>query len=227
MPRPAANIWGNSEEARSSSLKQSRSLPKVQSGSFESPFPRPLIDHQSSPVISHAKQIRSSFIATVTVNNNPQLTMICSSCRRIFQSRIGTLRNPISASASASTSITSPSIRRHYASTAPATPNAAPSEPSPSIIRAAAEAASGTQPPSDAQTPSSTAVPTTPVEVRKPRKLKSSVTAGQELKGLGYTKAKPVIKALEDHEYPDWLWTLLDESAKSGDAAVDLSGKFW
>lgn len=152
--------------------------------------------------------------------------MICSSCRRIFQSRIGTLRNPISASASASTSIISPSIRRHYASTAPATPNAAPSEPSPSITGAtAADVASGTQPSSDAQKTSSTPVPTTGEVARKPRKLKGSVPAGQELKGLGYTKAKPFIKAMEDHEYPDWLWTLLDESAKPGEVAVDLAGK--
>jgi len=32
------------------------------------------------------------------------------------------------------------------------------------------------------------------------------------LKGLGYTKAKPHVLAMEDDEYPEWLWTLLDSN---------------
>lgn len=137
--------------------------------------------------------------------------MICSGCRQIFRSRIGTLRNQIPAS------ISSSSVR-YYASTVPATPNAASQQPSPSI------GAPGTQPnPTDSQKPSTaSAKPDLP----KPRKLKSSVTAGQELKGLGYTKANPVIKAMEDHEYPDWLWTLLDDSNKPGEVKVDLACKW-
>ena len=41
-------------------------------------------------------------------------------------------------------------------------------------------------------------------------------------------KGKPDIVALEDHEYPDWLWTLLDDSAKkSSDAGgVDVACTF-
>lgn len=148
--------------------------------------------------------------------------MICSSCRRIFLSRIGTLRNQIP------TSISSSSIR-YYASTVPATPNAASQQPPPSIgVPGTQPNPSQTQPLSDSHPPS-TASPKPDLpssEIRKPRKLKSSVAAGQELKGLGYTKAKPVIKAMEDHEYPDWLWTLLDESSKPGEASVDLAGKW-
>jgi large subunit ribosomal protein L54 len=149
--------------------------------------------------------------------------MICSSCRQIFLSRIGTLRNQIPAS------ISSSSIR-YYASTVPVTPNAAPQQPSPSIgVSGTKPNPTQTQPLSDSHNlKPSTASPKpdlpTP-EIRKPKKLKSSVAAGQELKGLGYTKAKPVIKAMEDHEYPDWLWTLLDESSKTGEASVDLAGK--
>ncbi|KAK5058880.1 hypothetical protein LTR84_011144 [Exophiala bonariae] len=145
--------------------------------------------------------------------------MICSSCRRIFHSQIGTLRNQIPKPTSSS--ISSPSIRRRYASTVPATSNAAPTEPSPSTIGAASSNTVKSQPLSTPGTPSKT-LPTA-AEARKPRKLKSSVVAGQELKGLGYTKAQPVIKAMEDHEYPDWLWTLLDDTAKAGEAAVDLN----
>lgn len=148
--------------------------------------------------------------------------MICSSCRRVFHSRIGTLRNQIPSPACNSISL--PSIRRHYASTVPATPNAAPTEPAPATTGAASSKAAKSQPLSTPGTTSKT-LPTA-AEARKPRKLKSSVVAGQELKGLGYTKAVPVIKAMEDHEYPDWLWTLLDDNAKAGEAAVDLSGEF-
>jgi hypothetical protein len=55
--------------------------------------------------------------------------------------------------------------------------------------------------------------------------LKSVAPAGLELRGLGYTRAQPSIKAKEDDAYPDWLWTLLDE-AKTGDGTpkVDVSG---
>ena len=59
-------------------------------------------------------------------------------------------------------------------------------------------------------------------------KLKSSIAGGQELKGLGYTKAKPVILAKEDDEYPDWLWTLLDQdpaSAGGDTASIDVACK--
>jgi len=38
------------------------------------------------------------------------------------------------------------------------------------------------------------------------------------LKGLGYFKGKDPPVALEDHEYPDWLWGLLD---KKGGAKKD------
>jgi len=57
--------------------------------------------------------------------------------------------------------------------------------------------------------------------------LKSSVAGGAELRGLGFTKAKPVIKAMDDHEYPDWLWTLLDGNGKPGEPAVDVSGELF
>lgn len=43
---------------------------------------------------------------------------------------------------------------------------------------------------------------------------KSSVCAGQHLKGLGYLKGQELLLAWEDHEYPDWLWGLLEERPK-------------
>ena len=50
-------------------------------------------------------------------------------------------------------------------------------------------------------------------------RVKSSVPAGTPLKGLGFTKGKDPPVALEDHEYPDWLWGLLDDGQK-----VDAKG---
>jgi large subunit ribosomal protein L54 len=40
----------------------------------------------------------------------------------------------------------------------------------------------------------------------------SSCVAGTKLNGLNYMKNKPGVFALEDSEYPDWLWGLLDSS---------------
>lgn len=56
----------------------------------------------------------------------------------------------------------------------------------------------------------------------------SSLLAGTVMKGLNYMKNKPEIVALEDHEYPDWLWTLLDDKAKksSESGGVDVSCMF-
>jgi large subunit ribosomal protein L54 len=43
--------------------------------------------------------------------------------------------------------------------------------------------------------------------------------------GLNYIKNKPDIVALEDHEYPEWLWKLLDDKSKNKkkDGGVDVS----
>lgn len=43
--------------------------------------------------------------------------------------------------------------------------------------------------------------------------VKSSVAAGTPLKGLNFIKGKQDPVALEDNEYPAWLWTVLEKSA--------------
>ena len=48
-----------------------------------------------------------------------------------------------------------------------------------------------------------------------PSQSRSSVAAGTVLKGLNYFKNKQDPVALEDHEYPAWLWHVLDEKPKS------------
>ena len=47
------------------------------------------------------------------------------------------------------------------------------------------------------------------------------------LRGLGYIKGKDAPIAKEDHEYPDWLWGLLDgrkDAGKEGKEEGDLFG---
>lgn len=145
--------------------------------------------------------------------------MICSCCRLTLLTRLRFLQ---------SSSVSS----LRYASTVPATPNAAPIQAPASIAVEGANpvhlsrTAGVSQPLSEPHTPSTlTAKTGASKESKKPARVKSSVPAGQILRGLGYTKAQPQILAKEDHEYPEWLWTLLDDGKMAtGDTKVDLSG---
>lgn len=53
------------------------------------------------------------------------------------------------------------------------------------------------------------------------------------MKGLGYLKNRSQVMAMEDDEYPDWLWTLLEEKDAGsnvdeyGMEKVDLNGEFY
>ncbi|KAL4765594.1 mitochondrial 54S ribosomal protein mL54 [Aspergillus foveolatus] len=54
-----------------------------------------------------------------------------------------------------------------------------------------------------------------PTKATKPvERPPSSCPAGTPLAGLNYFKNKPEVVALEDSEYPDWLWSLLDSTNK-------------
>lgn len=57
----------------------------------------------------------------------------------------------------------------------------------------------------------------------------SGTPAGTKLKGLNYIKNKSEVFAMEDHEYPDWLWGLLDEvnSKSKADGGLDVTSKFY
>lgn len=56
----------------------------------------------------------------------------------------------------------------------------------------------------------------------------SSVPAGTPLKGLNFMKSGSDPVALEDHEYPSWLWDILKKEEKKADEGLegDLFGKF-
>lgn len=49
--------------------------------------------------------------------------------------------------------------------------------------------------------------------------VKSSIPAGQPLKGLNFLKNAQDPIAMSDDEYPAWLWTILDRQEKKADGA--------
>ena len=154
--------------------------------------------------------------------------MICSSCRRTLLSRLQ------SATLNTNTSISSASLR--YASTVPATPNAAPA-PAPTSTISIGQAnptqssnTSGTsqflsEPDTLFTSSAKTHGPTSTKDGKHAAKPLSSIPGGKELRGLGYTKSKPKVLAMEDDEYPAWLWTLLDDTRPGATGEkVDLAG---
>lgn len=83
----------------------------------------------------------------------------------------------------------------------------------------AATSTSAAQPFSAGLTPAPKPASASPVAVR------SSCAAGTVLKGLNYTKGKQDPVALEDAEYPSWLWGILGEGeAKAGAGASAAEG---
>ena len=57
--------------------------------------------------------------------------------------------------------------------------------------------------------------------------ITSSVPAGTPLRGLGYFKGKDPPIAKEDHEYPPWLWRLLDEKNQSASEEAKGAGDLY
>ena len=67
-----------------------------------------------------------------------------------------------------------------------------------------------------------------PIETKQSKqavKIVSSVAAGTVLKGLNFMKNKQDPVALDDHEYPAWLWTALHNKGDTpGGQAQDSEG---
>ncbi|KAK5070762.1 hypothetical protein LTR64_007460 [Lithohypha guttulata] len=150
--------------------------------------------------------------------------MICSSCRRTLLARISNLPT------SSSSTLRHTSIRT--ISTHPANRAAAPGTPTSSTPSVAAE----TQPFSETFFPSTSSAQTPPLSssttkpnAANPIHLTSSIAGGTPLTTLSYVKqpTKPLV-ALEDHEYPPWLWTLIPNpnapsTGNSIDGGIDVS----
>ncbi|KAK5174116.1 uncharacterized protein LTR77_001196 [Saxophila tyrrhenica] len=90
----------------------------------------------------------------------------------------------------------------------------------------AATSTSAAQPFSTPETPATDRhvnLPIEPNQSKQPAAVQSSVPAGTVLKGLNFMKNKQDPIAMEDHEYPAWLWGALAES-KEKSAKDDLEG---
>ncbi|QSS52804.1 ribosomal L37 superfamily domain-containing protein [Histoplasma capsulatum var. duboisii H88] len=139
--------------------------------------------------------------------------MLCQRCRTSLLCRLP-FRQQGSTSLQASRCSTLVPYRqslRHYSAPASDNPSSPQSSSTPSIAL-----------PSVA--PPSLSAPVTLTRNEPPRVM-SGTPAGTKLKGINYMKNKPEVFALEDHEYPDWLWGLLDEAKErsKADGSAHLS----
>ncbi|QIW98029.1 hypothetical protein AMS68_003547 [Peltaster fructicola] len=137
--------------------------------------------------------------------------MICNNClMRMAQPNALSAANKVIRRAFTSSSITRAAAVS--AQTATATNPRPNDKPAATSTSAAQPFTAGTTPKNAA--PTSTASP-------KPRQP-SSALAGLPLRGINYMKNQQDPIALEDHEYPDWLWEVLDKKESKKD---DLDGE--
>lgn len=160
------------------------------------------------------------------ITNNPHRLTGIMICNRCVRAALRYSREP-----SAIVSHVSQLSRRNLSFTARTaasiSPNdatqAAPRQGSPSSSHnpPAATSTSAAQPFSAPLSPSpkNQDLPTPPGKPSQPPILvKSSCPAGTVLKGLNFTKGKQDPVALEDSEYPAWLWSVLGEAEAKGAA---------
>lgn len=134
--------------------------------------------------------------------------MICNRCLRTAVQR------PIALPFRRAITTTSP--LRAAAQAAPRQGNTNSSSHTPS----AATSTGAAQPFSTPLTPSPSAAELQAPSAQKAAPtVKSSVSAGTPLKGLNFIKGKNDPVALEDSEYPTWLWGILKK--KGGESAAD------
>ncbi|KAK8181920.1 mitochondrial ribosomal protein L37-domain-containing protein [Phyllosticta capitalensis] len=147
--------------------------------------------------------------------------MICSRC--LFRTANTSLRaQRLSAAASTATTTSTASTRAAAFSTTSylhdAAAAAAASAPRQGAPGSAQNSPSATS--TSAAQPFSTPATPSPPETVKPKKspdvvtVQSSVAAGTTLKGLNFLKNKQDPVAMEDSEYPPWLWRILKPEGK-------------
>ena len=149
-------------------------------------------------------------------------SMICVRCLRRATSQSFGKSNGLSKTSGQSLQYFSSSIR--LSKQKPISPNAA-AQSTPQCETPAATSTAAAQPFSskDTLSPEVAGTPTAPASEQQLPPVKSSVPGGTPLHGLNYFKNKEDPLAMEDHEYPDWLWGLLSEkkSTEAGEEAKD------
>lgn len=147
-----------------------------------------------------------------TAHSTNTNTMICRRCHQLLLAH----RQAARGIRTCSRQISQKAASRAQAVTAQTTqaPNPRPRDKPAATSTAAAQPFS--TPPTPAQGGSDL-----PESGKQPAKVQSSVPAGTVLKGLNFLKNKQDPVALGDHEYPPWLWTVLNQR---GDAAMSNAG---
>ncbi|GAD97221.1 conserved hypothetical protein [Paecilomyces variotii No. 5] len=149
--------------------------------------------------------------------------MICRQCRTSLLSRL-VIQSPTASTCSR------PIQRGQLRNYSLPGPPPAPRQPGPSekpitVPSAISSASPGISQP--LSTPEGVHVDVNPEKPKKPatQREPSSCPPGTKLQGLNYFKNKPDLFALDDSEYPDWLWGLLDEKkqSKTEMGGVDVS----
>lgn len=163
-------------------------------------------------------------LAYNTTHTHPlQQTMICQRCllraarrnisiRTTSNTRNLTQSSPFRAEAVTSETTTTTNPRPNDLPAATSTPSAAqpfstPLSPAPRDHE------------DDPDSPSRAAA-----EVKKRQRTPSSVPAGTVLKGLNFMKNRQDPVALEDGEYPDWLWEVLRGQQEGAGAGAEGEG---
>jgi large subunit ribosomal protein L54 len=162
--------------------------------------------------------------------------MICQRCRTTLLSRLHFQQYAIRSPSSACL-LTGQQNTRLYSSDTPNVP-AMPPPPAPrqrgsssvSVPSAISSATPGVSQPLSTPTQAVHVASSDALKSAKPavEREPSSCVAGTKLNGLNFMKNKPGVFALEDSEYPDWLWGLLDSSKKQTKTelgGVDPSGQ--
>ncbi|KAE8144474.1 mitochondrial ribosomal protein L37-domain-containing protein [Aspergillus avenaceus] len=157
--------------------------------------------------------------------------MICKSCRTSLLSRLQPQHTvALSASSCARQFPIHRSQFRNYSDGKP-TVSATPPPPTPrqpaaadiTIPSAISSATPGVSQPFS--TPEEVHIDASTKKKPAAERPPSSCAAGTTLNGLNYFKNKPDVVALEDSEYPEWLWSLLDDAKKQSksEGGVDPS----
>lgn len=153
------------------------------------------------------------------LSTSPTTTMICHRCLL----RAAKRSKSIPFVTNRDRTISTTSARRAQAVTAQTTTaiNPRPED------RPAATSTSAAQPFSTPLSPSPDRqdLPIQPEQTKAASRIQSSVPAGTVLKGLNFVKGKQDPVALEDSEYPAWLWSVLREkSDAAGNKGTDGEG---
>ncbi|KAJ9648376.1 hypothetical protein H2199_001230 [Coniosporium tulheliwenetii] len=155
--------------------------------------------------------------------------MICQRClfRATFRTRSQPSLHETSIPRFARALATSP-VNSAKAISSARTTTAAPRQGAPDSHQPpAATSTSAAQPFSTPLTPSPAGTDVAARTPSAPATVRSSVPAGTPLKGLNFFKNKTDPVALEDSEYPSWLWGVLKEAKgkEGGEAEGDLFSK--